>query len=159
MRVFSMPLVFAAILIAAPVHAQAAAGDVELSSQTNVVRVVDNADGTKGSKLEPVGKVVPGDVIRFSHNYRNTGTAAATDFVLDNPVPAAIAYRGSGDGNVEVSVDGGKTFGKLAGLTVPGDDGKPRPATGTDVTHVRWVFLQPIPAGAGGTVEFDGEVK
>jgi hypothetical protein len=43
-----------------------------------------------------------------------------------------------------VSVDAGKSWGPLAKLTVRGADGAPRPAQGSDVTHLRWKLGKPV---------------
>ncbi len=50
-------------------------------------------------------------------------------------------------------------WGQLADLTVPMADGTRRPAQPADVTHVRWAFQKPIPAGATGKLIFRGVVK
>ena len=41
-------------------------------------------------------------------------------------------------------MDAGKSWGALASLTVKGEDGKPRAAQGSDVTHVRWKLREPV---------------
>ena len=55
-------------------------------------------------------------------------------------------------------VDGGKTWGKLAALTIKDAKGVARPAQATDVTHVRWT-LATIAPGTEGAVAYHGIVK
>ncbi len=79
-------------------------------------------------------------------------------------MPAAIAFVSTAEDWAEVSVDGGKTFGKLGSLTVmapPAEGAAPvsRPATAEDVTAVRWAFKTPIAAGASGKLSYRGVVK
>lgn len=54
-------------------------------------------------------------------------------FTVVNPVPRHIAYQKSAYDNEQVSVDGGRTWGRLGELTIGS-----RLATVEDVTHVRW---------------------
>jgi hypothetical protein len=57
-----------------------------------------------------------------------------------------------------VSVDGGKSWGKLAALTIANADGSIRPAAHSDVTHVRWV-LETIAAGAQGRLTYPAIIR
>jgi hypothetical protein len=57
-----------------------------------------------------------------------------------------------------VSVDGGQHWGRLATLTLPGADGKPRAAVAADVTHVRWV-VPAIAPGSTGAITFHATVR
>ena len=127
-----------AALLAAPAAAQQA---VSLSSEAHVIRTVDGKD-----QLEAPTSVVPGDRLSFTINYRNTDAAAVDDFVVTNPLPAAVAL--SAEGDFAVSVDGGKTFGTLAGLTVAEGEAQ-RPAVLADVTHVRWTIPRIEPQATG----------
>ena len=119
---------------------------------------VKAADGTTSVKRVPASKVVPGGEVVYEISYQNSGSAAATDVVIDNPVPKGLAYVDSDKTPVtEVSVDGGNAYGKIGDLTVPGPEG-PRAAQPGDVTHLRWVIARVAP-GAKGIVEFKARVK
>ena len=152
-----MKILIALLALAAPAAAFAA-GDVTLASEVFVERVHEDAQGKKQVVLEPPAVVTPGDRLVFQLSYRNAGTQPATGFEITNPVPQAIAFTGA-EGNAVVSVDGGKSWGTLAALKVAQPDGTSRPATAADVTHIRWSFSQPIPAGNGGKLSFRGVVK
>lgn len=136
-----------------------AASPVAIDNSVFVERVATTADGQRKVTLEEPKVVIPGDNLVFVLNYRNTGAAAANQFVITNPLPAAIQYRAEASDAAEVSVDGGKNWGRLAAMTVRGTDGSARPATDADVTHLRWAFSQPVPAGASGKILFRGKVK
>lgn len=144
--------VAASLGLAAPALAQNAA--VNVQSTNFVEKTVTGADGKKKTTLAPTDLVVPGDIVVFSHNYVNTGTQPATGFLINNPLSAQIEFVDSPDANIVVSVDGGKSFGKLASLKV-GD----RAATAADVTNLRWTFAQAIAPGAKGKVSFRGRLK
>jgi len=136
-----------------------AANQVTLESQIQVEREVRNEDGTTRTVLEPTNKVTPGDRLLFTVSYRNVGAEAAADFVVTNPLPSAVTYVGADSPEPTVSVDGGASWGSLATLNVKQEDGTTRPAAASDVTHVRWVFNDTIPAGASGKLSFRGVVK
>jgi uncharacterized repeat protein (TIGR01451 family) len=103
--------------------------------------------------------VTPGDRLVFVLGYRNAGAEPATGFVLTDPIPPSVSFTGSDDASAVVSVDGGRSWGKLASLKVVQADGTSRPAVAADVTHVRWSFDRPIASGSGGELSFQGVVK
>ncbi len=118
-------------------------------------------DGREGDKVYTTPDVVvPGDRIRLTLIFTNKGTDAASDVNLTNPIPEALAFDGTNDTTgFSVSVDGAKTFGTLAALTVTTPGAAPRPATASDVTHVRWVWPDAIPVGQSRSVAFFGRVR
>ncbi len=73
-------------------------------------------------------------------------------FTLVNPVPRQIAYQGSAFDNEQVSVDGGRTWGRLGELTTGS-----RQATAEDVTHVRWRV--PPTRAAEGRIAYSAIVR
>lgn len=130
---------------------------ITLSSEIKLERaIIEN--GRKRVVLEAPKVVVPGDRLHFTVSYRNGGTAEVRDFVLTNPLPAGVMLAPQGSEALEVSVDAGKGWGKLATLTVPDGQGGKRPAQASDVTHVRWA-LAPLAPGASGTVTFNAVVR
>ena len=79
--------------------------------------------------------------------------------VITNPMPTGMEYTGPRDGAPpEVSVDGGRTFGTLAGQTVT-KSGGPAPAAMGDVTTLRWKLAQVVPAGGDARVSFGARLK
>ena len=152
MRLFL--LAFLAML-AAPV----AASPVALSNKVFVERISTDAQGNRKVTLEEPRVVTPGDRLLFVLNYRNASAKPAEKFVVTNPLPAAVQFAEHGDGAAELSVDGGKSWGNLGALRVRSADGSLRPARADDVTHIRWAFKAPIPAGGSGKLMFRGVVK
>lgn len=147
-----------ALALAVPAAAQSS-NNVSLDSDVMVERTSVDAQGREQVTLEEPQVVVPGDKLVFVLRYRNNGAAPASDFVVTNPVPAAIAFESAGDPRAQMSVDGGRSWGALAALTVRDADGASRPAAARDVTHIRWAFAQPIPAGEAGRLMFRGIVR
>ena len=161
--------------------AQAAAdlrSNVKIESLAQVERTEKDAEDNDVSKLYSPSdvKVIPGDRLVFTNSYRNTGSVPVTGFVVNNPIHPAVSFIAVEEQWAEVSVDGGKNFGKLTELTVPleapqsnenesqtGGDETPvvttRAAQPSDVTHIRWAFSKAIAAGASGKLRFRGVVK
>ena len=139
--------------------AKPSASKVTLSSETFVAKAVTNAKGVKENKLFPADRVLPGDPLVFQLSYQNVGTAAASRFVIDNPVPAGVFYSGAREAWATVSIDGGKNFAALSALKIKKADGTLRGAIPQDVTQIRWTFAQPIAVGAKGSVMFYAVVK
>jgi len=136
-----------------------AANQVALDNNVFVERVSIDASGKQRVLLEEPKVVVPGDRLVFVLNYRNAGGEPADKFVITNPMPSAVRFAGAADASPIVSVDGGKAWGALDTLSVIQPDGTRRPAQPADVTHIRWAFQKPIPAGGTGKLMFRGVVK
>jgi uncharacterized repeat protein (TIGR01451 family) len=142
-----------------PAPAVLAAGNVALESKIFVEKTVQDAHGAPRIVLQPPALVVPGEQLVFVLDYSNRGNAPATNFTVTNPLPHDITFTDAADAGAELSVDGGKSWGQLAVLTVPGSDGKRRAARPTDVTHIRWVLKQPVAVGESGRLTFRGTVR
>ena len=168
-------------LALAQAHAQtapanvAAKQNVTLASMVQIERDEVDAKGKTVTKLFTPNdvSVVPGDKLIFTLSYKNIGSTPAANFVATNPMPGPVTFTSANEDWAEVSVDGGKNWGKLVSLTVnekkaaaPSEGNSEtvaqstsRSARASDVTHVRWVFPQDIKAGKSGTLSFRGSVK
>jgi len=147
-----------AIAAAATMPAVASQSPLQIASKVLVEQRGLDKTGAVSTTLAPASRAVPGDRVVFVVAYRNTGAQVLSDIVLNNPVPAAIIYRGPGAGSAtpDLSVDG-KTYGQLAQLRVPTSDGS-RAATQNDVRHVRWRIAN-LPAGGQGQFAFKAVLK
>lgn len=130
---------------------------VELTGEVKVDRVVVE-NGAEKHVLSDPEVVVPGDRLVFRTTYHNPSVQSVKDFVVTNPVPAGVMLAPEGAEAHLVSVDGGKTWGHLAALTLAGEAGAIRPATSADVTHLRWVIAQIAP-GARGALTYNAIVR
>lgn len=137
------------VLPALPVAAQSASSPVALTGDVKAVKISKDADGKEHVELVEPGTIVPGDRLVFGTDYANRGTDAVSNFVVTNPLPSAVRLAPDADPALDVSVDGGKTWGVLAALTLTNPDGTSRPATHADVTHVRWVLASIAPGSSG----------
>lgn len=136
-----------------------AGGGMVLTTKVYQEVQVPGAGGKVVTKRVPAKTVVPGGEVIYEISYDNTGKAPATDVAINNPLPPELALvEVEGTPVTDVSVDGGKSFGKLAELTVTGKDGKARAAQTADVTHLRWIVARVEP-GAKGKVTFRARVR
>lgn len=141
-----------------PLAAQNAASPIALTGDVKAEKVVTDADGKQRTELVEPTTIVPGDRLMFGTDYANRGAEPVSNFVVTNPLPAAVRLAPDADAALEVSVDGGKTFGVLGALTFTNSDGTTRPATHADVTHVRWV-LASIAPGASGRLTYPAIIR
>jgi uncharacterized repeat protein (TIGR01451 family) len=136
-----------------------AASPIELTSNIFVEKQQKKADGSYSVNLVKPDIIVPGDQLVFVVRFRNVGSAPASNFTVTNPVPKAVAFSGTSDGAELVSIDGGKSWGKLSQLRVVNLDGTGRAALMADVTHIKWNLNQTLTAGAEGKLIFRGVVR
>lgn len=97
--------------------------------------------------LAPASRLSRGDRVVTIVSWRRTGGEGG--FTLTNPLPRAIAYQGSAREDEEVSVDGGRSWGRIGQLHI-GE----RLASPEDVTHVRWRV-----ASGQGQIAYSGIVR
>lgn len=141
-----------AALLCAPMTAQAA-DQVRFASDVFIERFVATPGGGTARILERADRLTPGDRVIFIVNWT---AARARTFTVTNPMPRAIAFQRSGDGDEEVSVDGGRTWGALGELQVRDREGGVRLASPEDVTHLRWK----VPGSrASGQLTYRGVVR
>lgn len=139
----------ASCLMAAIVPAAAsAAPSVELDSAIFVERTRADS-GALVRSLEPASQLRRGDRVVTVVTWHHLG--GERNFTVTNPLPRGLAYQGSASGEEEVSIDGGRTWGRIGQLRVGS-----RLATPEDVTHVRWRVQ---PARGRGQIAYSGIVR
>lgn len=149
---------FGTCTLSAPSLADAAkAGQVQLESDVKVEKVIAENGTVKKTWVTPQ-VVVPGDRLVFSVRYRNVSADKVDNFVVTNPIPQPVMLAAEGAEALEVSVDGGKAWGKLGVLQVVDGKGDQRAALNSDVTHVRWT-LPVLNPGASGTLTYSAIVR
>ena len=157
MKAKFLAAIFALGLLSGPAFAAAQPSPVALKGSVQLEKTV-TVDGTSRIELVEPKVVVPGDRLLFSTSYRNDSGAAVTDFVVTNPVPPAVVVSPDAISAVQVSVDGGKTWGLIAALKVSDGKGGLRAALAEDATHLRWT-IPSIAPGASGKVEYHAIVR
>lgn len=140
-------------------------GVIELRSVSEIDVTVTNDKGEKEVKRVEAAKanVTPGEAVIFTTYYSNNGKEAASDIVINNPMPEYMLYvDGTAEGagtRIEFSVDNGKSYGMPESLKVKDEKGKERTAIASDYTHIRWTLSKPLAPGGKGSVSFRAKVK
>ena len=151
---------FAPVLALAATAAPLAAQDSAMTLRGDVMleqTVADETGNTTVRLVEP-NTIVPGDRLVFGTEYANTSAETVENFVVTNPLPAAVRLAEDAPADLIVSVDGGSDWGQLSQLSVAGEDGTSRPASHADVTHVRWT-LALVAAGESGRLEYPAVIR
>jgi hypothetical protein len=133
-----------------------AAGPVQFASDVFVERFQPAPGGRTARTLERAQRLNPGDRVVFVVNWK---AARKSEFTVTNPMPRAVSFQRSAAGDEEVSVDGGRSWGDLAALTVRDRDGQVRHAVPEDVTHLRWRIPGEIAAQGEGQMIYRGIVR
>jgi hypothetical protein len=133
--------------LAAPVAA-VAAPLVALDSAVFVERVRPGAVRL----LEPARQLKRGDRLIYVVSWLRLGGDGG--FTVTNPLPSSVSYQRSAGGDEEVSVDGGKRWGKLEAMRIGA-----RLATPEDVTHLRWRVAPERAAKGSGRITYSAIVR
>ena len=113
---------------------------------------VEHRQANSVRSLEPANDLSRGDrVVTILRWYRLGGDG---DFTITNPLPKAITYQKSTRSDELVSVDGGRTWGRLGQLRIGA-----RYATPEDVTHVRWRISARRAQHGSGQIAYRGIVR
>jgi hypothetical protein len=113
-------------------------------------------------KLAPADRLVPADQVIYTLEVHNGDANAVTAPQVTYPIPDHMLYIANsaiGPGvEVSYSLDG-RHFDKADNLQVQTADGKLRPATPSDYTHIRWQFKHGLKANSTAFVRFRALVK
>ncbi len=119
--------------------------------------------GGAAAKLMPADRVEPGDHVIYTLEVRNTGATLVEAPGITYAVPDHMVYvAGSAVGpgvDVSYSTDGGHHFDRPDMLRVPGPEGRTRPASPADYTHIRWRLKNALKANSVAFVRFRAVVK
>lgn len=138
--------------LAVTATAPARAGStVALDSAVYIERAHSQAGGLIRS-LQQADRLTRGDrIVTILSWQKQSGSGG---FTVVNPLPRKVAYQGSAREDEEVSIDGGRTWGRLGELSTGS-----RLATPEDVTHVRWHVAPKQAAHGQGRIAYSAIVR
>ena len=113
---------------------------------------VERTGGGNTLRLEPADRLARGDRVVTILSWHRLGGDGS--FTITNPMPRGISYQADAREDGEVSVDGGRTWGKLGMLQIGS-----RLATPEDVTHIRWRIPAESVARGRGNIAYSGIVR
>ncbi|WP_435417777.1 hypothetical protein WAB17_13045 [Parerythrobacter aurantius] len=102
--------------------------------------------------LEPATTLRKGDSVVLMLSWR--APVRSERFTVASPVPRDLAFKRMGGRAAEVSIDGGRTWGQLAGMRIGA-----RRATPEDVTHLRWQVSRDEAGRGKGILSFSATVR
>jgi hypothetical protein len=143
-----------AALLAAIAATQAGATAPRIATESAVF--VERVQPGNVRHLEPAERLSRGErVVTIVSWYRlSEGGGPDGSFIITNPMPRAIAFQDSAREDAEVSVDGGRNWGKLGILRIGA-----RLASPEDVTHLRWRIAPGHAAQGSGHIAYSGIVR
>lgn len=143
--------------------ARSTPSSIALATSVEKVMAVSGAAGEGITDLIPVATPLPGDEVVYTVTFTNLQPEAVENVRITSPIPGELRYiedTAFGPGcQVLYSVDGGRTYGLPAELSVVAADGSPRVAKAADYTHIRWVLQAPLESGAKGFARFGAIVR
>ena len=123
---------------------------VEIAREVFVERSQEQGGRTQRI-LAPADTLERGDTVVLMLAW---STPRDRPFTISSRVPRTLAFRTTGGNAPQVSVDGGRTWGRLDQLRVDG-----RPATSADVTNIRWDVANPRAARGRGVFTYSAVVR
>lgn len=142
--------------------APAYASGLQAEQVVEVATITVDENGQEFVTYALANEVAPGDQVRYTINYTNSGDESASNVKLDMPVPAEVDFiEGSAEASmaeITYSADNGETFTSRGTLTVT-EAGEPQAATAKDITHVRWTFTGDIAPGEAGSISYSGVLQ
>lgn len=102
--------------------------------------------------LEPATTLRRGDTVVLMLKWN--APVRSGNFAVTTPVPRDLSFKRTGGQSADVSIDGGRSWGRLTELNVGG-----RRATPEDVTHLRWQVGRGQARRGTGTLSYSAIVR
>ncbi len=143
--------------------AVSAAAQVTLSNSVKKVENFVNEDGQVERQLVDALSVVPGDELRYTITFTNSGNEVVDggNVVITNPIPASTEYLDGtafGAGTEIVFSTDGESFATANELRVE-EAGLEALTSAKDYTAIRWTYSPALKPGETGHVSFDVRLK
>lgn len=135
--------------------------------QNSMAAYVVSVDAKGKETLQAATEVEPGQTVEYKLTYQNVSDKALKGLVVTGPVPAATHYiaksaRAQAKANLEVSIDGGKTFEKEPVKRIVTNEAGKKVETiipPEKYTHLRWIMQEPLAANTTKQFAYRSLVK
>jgi uncharacterized repeat protein (TIGR01451 family) len=135
------------------------------AAKKSIVVKTEGKEQIEWSNLGEKAVVNPGDILRYTVSSVNSGTNAAKNLTITQPIPDQMVYQlktasSANQAKVTYSTDNGKTFVAQPIIKVKTENGKTieKPAPAETYTHIRWNFSSLAPE-AEITAMYEVEVQ
>lgn len=145
-------LMLAAAMMTAPATAK---DSVAIDSAVFIETATAAADSGHSRAIAPAATLRRGDRVVLLVNWQSNGRRS---FTITSKVPMHLSFRASARRVQEVSVDGGRNWGRLGELTIHDHYGE-RIASPADVTHLRWGVSAKEAARKRGSIAYSATVR
>lgn len=132
------------------------AAQTGVSRAVYVERVATAPDGERVRTIAPADELRRGDKVVLMVEWRAADSDAPV--IVSSAVPRPLAFQRSSSDAMEVSVDGGRSWGRLGTIRIGAGDDR-RLASPEDVTHLRWRFAEDGAAARAGRVTYSAIVR
>ena len=129
---------------------------ISISKAVFVERAQRSADGSVMRAIEPASELRKGDKVVLVIEWRSV--KEADSFSVSSAVPRTLAFQRAGADQVEISIDGGRNWGRLGTMRTRDRDGD-RLASPEDVTHLRWRVADSDAARGRGRFTYSALVR
>ncbi|MGE4323767.1 MAG: hypothetical protein AB7E60_12170 [Sphingobium sp.] len=136
----------------------ATARQIYWDTQIFVERVRTDINGRELRMLANPDRLAAGDQLIFVVNWRNISNQEVRGVAVTNSVPRGT-HIAPHDPRMQLSVDGGRNWGRLDQIWLPTPLGGTRRAVAADVTHVRWALPSAISPGETGRLSYRATVR
>lgn len=107
--------------------------------------------------IEPARRLFRGDRVVLVLDWE-AARAQKGGFTVTSIVPPTLSFQRSSIGAQDVSVDGGRNWGRLGSLHIRAPEGI-RLATPEDVTHLRWRIPADLASKGAGRITYSAIVR
>ncbi|MFZ1743872.1 MAG: hypothetical protein WAT93_13530 [Pontixanthobacter sp.] len=137
--------------------ALATTGSAQQSLQSvSAVYVERMSTDTSARLIEPAQNLRRGDKVILVVEWQSTGRPG--DLTVSSTIPKQLAFQRASQDAYAVSVDGGRTWGRIGALKIAIANGS-RMASVEDVTHLQWRVPSTVKSGRKGRITYSAIVR
>ncbi len=165
-NLFALVMIFALACFTPPDLKAEGKPNLILTQKVEKQIIAVDEEGKTRISWQETTEADPGDTLKYTIFYTNTGSTEAKNVVINNPVPENTEFKAksaTGDNSVITFSIDGKLFQTppMLKYRIKKPDGteEEHQVTPDMYTHIRWALKNPVPTGAEGSLSFMVKVK